>query len=131
MRDLDATDFTEFKWIPFVVGAMGLLFLRTVVHGRMSYLVDVVVIFLYFSSFSLWSFAYKMWLYGHSLAATAPVKVPPFMPPLFGYKQLANFEVYSYPGLGSYAFGAALLLLVTAFVAAWRQDRRADKGAPA
>ena len=31
------------------------------------------------------------------LAPTAAVKVPPFMPPMFGYKQLANFEVYSYP----------------------------------
>ena len=29
----------------------------------------------------------------------------PFMPPLFGFKKLANFEVYSYPQLGSYALG--------------------------
>src|SRR5512138_397167 len=28
MRDIEVADFTEFKWIPFVVGIMGLLFLR-------------------------------------------------------------------------------------------------------
>src|SRR5262245_64944955 len=41
MRDLAADDFTEFKWIPFVVGGLGLLFLRTAVLGKMAHLVDV------------------------------------------------------------------------------------------
>src|SRR6476469_8805288 len=36
MRDLAAADFTEFKWIPFVVGALGLLFLRCAVLGNLS-----------------------------------------------------------------------------------------------
>src|SRR5512147_1742813 len=48
MKDLLADDFTEFKWIPFVVGALGLLFLRTAVLGKMAHLVDVVVLYLYF-----------------------------------------------------------------------------------
>ena len=69
----------------------------------MAHLVDVLVLYLYFGLFSLWSFAYKMYWYGHHLAPTASVKVDPFTPPLFGYKKLANFEVYSYPALGSYA----------------------------
>ena len=43
------------------------------------------------------------------------------MPPIFGYKQLANFEVYSYPGIASYALGAAMLLLLVSAVLAWRQ----------
>jgi hypothetical protein len=46
------------------------------------------------------------------------------MPPIFGYKKLANFEVYSYPQLGSYALGAAAVLLLAAFFLAWRQWRR-------
>ena len=70
MRDLETADFSEFKWMPFVLGALGLLFLRAAVLGRMSELVDVVVLFFYFGLFSLWSFAYKMWSYGHHLAPT-------------------------------------------------------------
>ena len=91
MKDLVADDFTEFKWIPFVVGALGLLFLRAAVHGKMAHLVDVLVLYLYFGVFSLWSFAFKMYWYGHHLSPTAAVKVDAFTPPLFGYKRLANF----------------------------------------
>jgi copper chaperone NosL len=125
MKDLVTEDFTEFKWMPFVVGALGLLFLRAAVHGRMMDLVDVTVIYLYFAGFALWSFAYKMYSYGHNLAPTAAVKVPPFMPPLFGYKKLANFEVYSYPAAASYMLGLVVLLLVTALFLAWRDDEPA------
>jgi hypothetical protein len=123
MKDLIADDFTEFKWMPFVVGAIALLILRAVVHGKFAHLIDVLVLFAYFSAFSLWSFAYKLWWYGHNLSPQAAVKVDPFMPPLFGYKQLANFEVYSYPGLASYALGASMVLLFAAMVLAWRQTR--------
>jgi hypothetical protein len=125
MKDLVAEDFTEFKWMPFVIGALGLLFLRAAVHGKMGHLVDVVVLYLYFGAFSLWSFAYKLWSYGHNLDPKAAVTVDPFMPPLFGFKQLANFEVYSYPGLASYALMAAAALLFASAVLAWREARRA------
>ena len=124
MKDLVAEDFTEFKWMPFVVGAIALLVLRAVVHGKFANLLDVLVLLAYFSAFSLWSFAYKLWWYGHNLSPQAAVTVDPFMPPLFGYKQLANFEVYSYPGLASYALGASMLLLIAAVLVAWRQARK-------
>jgi hypothetical protein len=123
MKDLETSDFTEFKWIPFVVGGFTLLFLRTAVVGKVAHLVDVLVLYLYFGAFSLWSFAYKMYWYGHHLSTTASVKVDPFTPPLFGYKKLANFEVYSYPALGSYALAGVALLLAVAFYLAWRQPR--------
>lgn len=121
MRDLTAADFTEFKWIPFVVGMLALLILRAPVHGKMSDLIDVTVLYFYFGLFSLWSFGFKLYSYGHTLAPTASVKVPPFMPPLFGYKKLANFEVYSYPAAGSYSLAAVALVLLIALVLGWRQ----------
>jgi hypothetical protein len=122
MRDLVAEDFNEFKWMPFVVGALGLLFLRAAVHGTIAHLVDVVVLYVYFSAFALWSFAYKLYSYGHTLDPTAAVKIDPFMPPMFGFKQLANFEVYSYPAAASYALGAAALALAVACFLAWREQ---------
>ena len=124
MKDLVTEDFTEFKWLPFVIGILGLLFLRAAVHGKASHLVDVTVLYIYFGLFALWSFAYKMYQYGHQLDPKAAVRVEPFTPPLFGYKKLANFEVYSYPQLGSYALGAVAVILLLAFVLAWRQWRR-------
>jgi hypothetical protein len=132
MRDLAAEDFTEFKWLPFVIGAVGLLVLRAAVFGTVGHLLDVTVLFVYFSLFSLWSFAYKLWSYGHDLAPTAAVKVQPFMPPLLGGRQIANFEIYSYPALGSYALGGAALALFAALVLSWRAASReeAPAGAP-
>lgn len=124
MRDLVTEDFTEFKWLPFVVGALGLLYLRTAVLGTLGHVVDVLVLNLYFSAFALWSFGFKMYQYGHNLDPRAAVNVDPFMPPLFGGKQLANFEVYSYPQLASYAMGLSTLLLIVAFFVAWRSARR-------
>jgi len=125
MRDLVTEDFTEFKWLPFVVGALGLLYLRAAVLGTVGQLVDVLVLNAYFSAFALWSFGYKLYSYGHNLAPTAAVEIPPFMPPMFGSKQLANFEVYSYPQAASYALGCSTLLLLAALFIGWRQGRRA------
>jgi hypothetical protein len=123
MKDLVTEDFTEFKWLPFVIGIVGLLFLRAAVLGKVSHLVDVTVLFVYFGAFALWSFGYKMYQYGHDLDPKAAVRVDPFMPPMFGFKQLANFEVYSYPQLGSYALAAAAAVLAIALFFAWRQRR--------
>jgi hypothetical protein len=92
----------------------------------MAHLVDVMVLFGYFSLYSLWSFGYKMWSYGHNLDPTAPVTVDPFMPPLFGHKTLANFEVYSYPAPGSYALALVALLLLAAVILAWRRRPNAS-----
>lgn len=124
MRDLETKDFTEFKWMPFVVGILGLLFLRAAVLGRLAHVLDVLVLYVYFGLFSLWSFGYKMYQYGHNLDPRAAVKVDPFLPPLFGGKQLANFEVFSYPQAGSYALAAAAILLFLAFLGGWRETRK-------
>ncbi len=119
MRDLSNDDFTEFKWMPFALGALALLMLRSAVQGTMASLVDSLVLFCYFGAFSLWSFGYKLYVYGHNLAPGSAVKVAPFTPPIFGYEQIANFEVYSYPRAGTYVMIAAGLALFVALGLAW------------
>lgn len=124
MRPLVEDDFTEFKWIPFVIGGVILLAFRSIVLGKMSKVVDLLVLFTYFGLFSLWSFYHKLYLYGHNLDPTAAVKVAPFTPPMFGHQTMANFEVYSFPGLGS-AFMALVPLLLLA--AMWLSRRARTK----
>jgi copper chaperone NosL len=129
MHPLAAEDFTEFKWMPFVLGGIALLFLRAIVLGTVKELVDAVVVFVYFGAFSLWSFASKMYRYGHELSPEAPVKVAPFTPPVFGHQQIANFDVYSFPQAGTYCLVGAAILLVSSLVSVWRH--RAPRGAAA
>ncbi len=134
MHDLVNESFTEFQWMPFVIGALGLLVLRAAAHGTIVALVDVTMLFVYFGAFSLWSFGYKLYTYGHELSPEAAVQVPPFMPPMFGYRQIANFEVYSYPRAASYAMAGVVVLLLAALAWTWWQRPRptplvaADRG---
>jgi hypothetical protein len=121
MHDLSNSNFREFQWMPFVIGGLGLLFLRAAVLGEMKKLVDALVLYMYFAGFSLWSFAHTLYAYGHELSPAAAVKVPPFMPPVFGAKQLANFEVYSYPAAASYMLLASGALLFVAVWLGWRE----------
>jgi hypothetical protein len=114
MRPLLESDFSEFVWIPFVIGALGVLALRAMVIGKMSNLVDVFVIFSYFGLFSFWSFYNRLYAYGHNLDPTAAIKVPPFTPPLIGRQVVGNFTVTSSPGAASFALVAFALLLLTA-----------------
>jgi hypothetical protein len=126
MRALRADDFTEFKWIPFVLGGVMLLAFRVAVLGKMSKLIDLFVLFTYFGLFSLWSFYHKLYLYGHELDPTAAIKVPPFTPPMFGHKTMANFEVYNNPDAGSYAMALVPLFLLAAMWLsrrAWLKER--------
>lgn len=55
-------------------------------------------------------------MYAHNLDPTASIKVQPFTPPFFGSKQIANFTVNSYPGIGAYAFFAFAVLLLVAIL---------------
>lgn len=130
MRELREDDFTEFKWIPFVLGAFVLLMLRGAVLGKMSMVVDLFVMFAYFGLFSLWSFYHKLYVYGHQLDPTAAIKVPPFTPPMFGHHTLANFEVYSYPAWGSFAMALVPLLLLAAMWLSWREQRKTTLALP-
>lgn len=123
MHDLNTASFAEFQWMPFAIGVLGLLVLRAIVHATTTALVDVTMLFVYFGAFSAWSFGYKLYRYGHDLAADAAIKVQPFMPPMFGYRQIANFEVYSYPRAATYAMAGAIVLLLGALFLTWRRHR--------
>jgi hypothetical protein len=125
MKDITAADFVEMKFIPFALGMFFLLSLRTVLFAKVRDLVDLTVLLLYFSAFSFGVFWYRMYAYGHHLNPEAPIKVPPFTPPLFGHQHLANFDIYSFPGAGTLLLMAATGVL--AGLLAW-DARRALRG---
>jgi hypothetical protein len=125
MRPLLESDFSEFVWIPFVIGALAVLALRAMVIGKMSNLVDVFVIFSYFGLFSFWSFYNRLYTYGHNLDPAAAIKVAPFTPPLIGAQVVGNFTVTSFPGVASFALFAFALLLLVAILLSRRASHEA------
>lgn len=114
MHPLEEADFSEFQWIPLMLGFFILLSLRAAVMAKMSALVDTLVSFGWFSAFALWHFYQRLYTYGHNLDPTAAVKVAPFTPPVFGSQQIANFTVYNYPAAGTYLMAGFVVLLAAA-----------------
>ena len=127
MRPLQEQDFAEMRWIPFALGVFVLLALRTAVFGKVGNAVDLLVLFSYFGLFSLGAFYYRLFDYGHHLDPEAPIKVPPFTPPMIGHNKLANFDVYSYPGLGSAAFALFGTVLAVLLALDYRAKRAAEQ----
>jgi copper chaperone NosL len=124
MKPIAQADFLEMKVLPFAIGAFSLLALRAVVIGRIVSLVDLAVLFLYFGAFSLGSFAYRLYSYGHHLDPRAPMKIEPFMPVLAGSQRIANFVQTSLPLAGTICMAAFLLLLLAALWSSVREARR-------
>ena len=123
MHPLEETDFSEFQWIPLMLGFFIILSLRAAVMARMSALIDTLVAFGWFSVFALWHFYHRLYTYGHNLDPSAAVKVKPFTPPVFGSAQIANFTVYNYPAAGTYLMAAFVALLAAAVVLSIRAKK--------
>jgi copper chaperone NosL len=121
MHPLQEADFTEFQWIPLMLGFFIILSLRSVVIGKMSALVDTVALFGWFGLFALWHFYNRLYTYGHNLDPSAAVKVKPFTPPMFGSRQIANFTVFNYPAIGTYLMAGFVILSALAI---WLSARR-------
>lgn len=114
MKPLRQADFVEMKWMPFAFGAFALLALRAAVIGRMASLVDLGVLFLYFTAFSLGSFYHRLYTYGHDLDPRAPMTIEPFTPVMIGSQKLANFVQTSLPQSGGYLIALFPLLIIAA-----------------
>ena len=109
MKHLDPSDFADLDFIPFAMGALGLLALRVAVIGDVRALLDLAVLTGYFGVFALGRFVYMLYNYGHNLDPRAPITMKAFMPPILGTKQMGNFTVSSWPAEGT--------LLMTLFAA--------------
>jgi copper chaperone NosL len=114
MKPIVQADFAEMKWMPFAIGVFVLLALRAIVMGRIGNLVDLGVMFSYFGAFSLATFVYRLWTYGHQLDPHAPMRIAPFMPVVIGRQQIANFVQTSLPMAGTACMGLFLVAIVGA-----------------
>ncbi|PTY08070.1 hypothetical protein DB347_00335 [Opitutaceae bacterium EW11] len=116
MKPLEQADFLEMKWMPFAFGVFALLALRAAVLGRMISLIDLGVLFLYFGAFSLGSFYYRLYTYGHQLNPHAPMRIQPFTPVMIGSQRIANFVQTSLPEPGAWLFALFPVFLIVAMI---------------
>jgi len=124
MKPIAQADFLEMRVLPFAIGAFSLLALRAVIVGRIISLVDLAVLFFYFGAFSLGSFIYRLYSYGHHLDPHAPMKIAPFMPVVVGSQPIANFVQTSMPLVGTACMAAFFFLVLAALWASIREARK-------
>ena len=133
MRPIEPSAIPELKFMPWIVLGLIGIGLLTAVVGRRKLLVAWVAAFAAIcvaGMYDFWRWGYD---YGHNLNADEAVIVVPgmsYQPPLFGTKQLLNFQATSLPHVGAVAAGLALLLgVVSLFLAYRRTPRRAPVAA--
>lgn len=122
MKPLVQADFLEMKWMPFAFGIFALLALRAAVLGRMISVIDLGVLFLYFCAFSLGSFYYRLYTYGHQLDPHAPMRIQPFTPIMVGSQKIANFIQTSLPESGAWLFTLFPLFLIAAVICSRKES---------
>jgi copper chaperone NosL len=105
MSPIDRASLSDLDWIPFALGILLLLLLRTALIGNLRTLVDLLTLSLYLGAFSMARFAYRLYVLGHNLNPQAAIKLGPFMPAVLGTKQLGNFTVSSFPMQGTLCLG--------------------------
>ncbi len=132
MRPIDRTELTDLDWIPFLFVGMIILALRTAVIGKVSDLIDLLVLTSYAGIFGFGRHYYKLYTFGHDLDPRAPITIEPFTPVLWGEKQIANFFTEANPSAGTYyvaAFALGLSVLVALHLAIGRRRHRDAVGA--
>ena len=101
MRPIVPEDFDDLDFLPFALGFLAILALRTAAIGNVRSLVDMAAVTFYVLAFLGARFVYRLYVYGHQLDPQAAFDIEPFMPVIIGTKQIANFTTHSGPQLGS------------------------------
>lgn len=121
MKPLSVEAFPEFRWLTPVLASLGVMLLLVAAIGRLELVWIAFLAMLSFDLYMLYDLGFWLYNWGYNLDPRAPITVAPFMPPVLGFKRIANFVVYSIPSFGGSGVMVATFLLP---VIAWLRARR-------
>ncbi len=123
--------FIEFTIFPIVIGIMIIFGIVVGFKGSHKWYLYWLFVMAILGIAGLYDF--YLWLdsYGHNLDPNAILKITDpitgkpmgYQPPLFGYKKILNFEVYSYPAMGAYAIVLGMFLAFMAFITGKKETK--------
>ncbi len=131
MHAISPNDFREFAYLPQALTAFGVLALLGALFNRRWLAILGWLAFTGFAVYMFSDYAGWLWRYGHDLDPRAPITLPAFTPPVIGFKQMANFKVWSLPGPGTLLLGVAWLIGPVAVWLDWRAAHAAPAHRPA
>jgi copper chaperone NosL len=131
MHKIAPDEFKEFTYLPQLLTLFGLMALIAALVNRRWIAILGWLVFTGFAVYMFYDYAQWLYHYGHDLDPRAALKLPTFTPPVFGYKRMANFKVWSLPGPGTILLGVAWLLGPLVLWLDRRAARRGDAGGAA
>ncbi|MCF6092452.1 hypothetical protein L1765_00405 [Microaerobacter geothermalis] len=117
MEEITEEQFPEFKFLPILIGLLAFMVLITSLIGKVRWGMISLVLITIFGIYGLYDIYHWLQTFGTNLAPTAPIKIPPFVPPMVGQNQLANFVTYTGFLTGAYLFALGVISLI---VALWK-----------
>jgi copper chaperone NosL len=108
MKPITQTAFPEFAWLPAVLIALAACHGLAALVGRRALYLAAWAGLVAFDLYMLGDLYGWMYDWGHDLDPSAPFRIHTFMPPVLGFKQVANFRVWSLP-----SWGGGLIILAS------------------
>ncbi|MFN4314286.1 MAG: nitrous oxide reductase accessory protein NosL [Chitinophagaceae bacterium] len=132
MKPISESMFPEFKILPFVVGFFLLFGITVAITGSLRLLFFYLLLSVLGGIVAMADFYKWGYDYGHQLDPRAPIQVPglSYQPPLFGYRQLLNFEAWSLPHVGGWVVVGAGILAFLVWLLEWWSERKSLRMRP-
>jgi len=128
MKAITPGDFGEFSYMPQALTLFGVAALAAALFGRRWLAIAGWLAFTGFAAVMFNSYVQWLYRYGHDLDPRAAIKLQTFMPPVIGFQRMANFRVWSIPGIGTWILGFAWLLGPAILWLERRAPAAADEG---
>jgi hypothetical protein len=133
MKYIEPDAIPELKYFPYIIVGMVVLGLGAAFSNRRQLFLAWGILMVLLAAAGIYDFYLWEYDYGHSLSATAPIKIPgaSFQPPLIGSKLILNFTAISMPHISGYLAGLSIFLAFAAWWLKSKFDKKHEKTAAA
>jgi len=112
MKEFNTESFPELQFLSYIAYGFAVLTLIVAFLRRRLYLFILTILLAIGGAVGLIDMHFWLKEYGTNLDPTAAMHLDPFVPPIIGKNQIANFTTYSKFGLGGYLLGVVFLIYV-------------------
>ena len=114
MEEISEDGFPELQYITYIIWAMVALLVVVALVGNKKLAYLVFGLFIIGAAVGVYDMYHWLQTFGTQLDPAAPITIQPFVPPIIGQNQLANFTTYSSFRVGFYFLAASGLALALA-----------------
>ncbi|WP_163969553.1 hypothetical protein [Oceanobacillus halotolerans] len=121
MKEFSEASFPELDYLPYIIGGIAFItIIIALIRNRTALMIwtGVVLVLAMLGVYDIYR-----WLrtFGTNLDPSAPINIDPFIPPIVGTNQLANFETFSFFSYGAVLCTIAIIILL---IVLWKGKER-------